>query len=431
MLRLPRLAPLLLLACVAGCSFGERPRPGTPPRAVLLLTVEGLRADHVTYLAYPRQTTHVRKESAELVLDIDRMAQTGVTFVNAFSPSPAARPALVSLMTGLQPPESGVFAPEDALPADVATLAEDFSAAGFTTAAFVGAAPDAPRLGADLARGFGTARELADDVAVLKEAVTWLKQAPTDGPLFVWVHLGELREPFAQAPLEDYVSAPASDAPLELAPEVLADPAAGAPARRRLVDRYDGGVARANLLLHAFLENYRYGFLADELFEESVVFVCGTNGVLLGERDGATGASDAPCEETLRVPLVFRHPPSLTGRRLLDEPVTLADVAPTLREWFALDGPGRASGRSLLALTDSYERKPFTSRPAAAWSAAGGAARACSLRDERWRATFAGDDATLFDLARDPHATDDLAPREPQAVDAWRARLADAAGDAR
>jgi arylsulfatase A-like enzyme len=405
---------LLVLALVGCAACGrERPRPGTPPRCVLLVSIEDLRADHVTGYGYIRQTTHVRKESAELVLDLDRMAQTGVAFSSAFSPAPSVAPSLASLLTGARPPEHGVFEAGERLSPDVSTLAEDFQGAGFATAAFVGTRE--PRLEQGLGRGFDVAQEFASDAEALKAALGWLRDsAPRQGKLLLWVHLGELGQ-LAQSPrLADMYSA--EEGPLVLDAEQLAEEPSDGVLRRRLLDYYDGGVERANLYLHAFLENYRFAFLEDELFEDSVIVVCGTNGVELAEREGRVGSGAELLEETLRVPLVFRHPASLTGRRIFDEPVTLADVAPTLRDWLEVSAGAPGSGRNLLALTDSYIERPFERRPAQAWLQAEGELRAHSARDARWRARADSEGTQLYDLLRDPFAERDVAAEHPDLI---------------
>lgn len=409
---------MLALCALAACSRRSE-RPGEPPRCALLITVEGLRADHVTFLGYGRQATRVRKESSELVLDIDRMAETGVFFANAYATSPEALPSLVSLHAGEAPsaPADGEWL------AGRETLAEAFHAAGFATAAFVGGGGEL--LAAGLGRGFDASVESEDDREVLRAALEWLKDAPTDGQLFLWLHLGSLREPLGGESFEDYLSAPPGE--LVLDAELLADPEGGALARRRLVDRYDGAVEATNLLLHAFLENYRFGFLEDDLFEDSVVIVCGTNGFELAEREGRVGTGGALLDETLRVPLILRHPGSLTGRRILDEPVSPADLAPTLREWFDLGSPPAGARRSLLALTDSYEKKPFDARPALSTRSLGaGEEVERSWRDERWRVTLAAGRWSLFDIRRDRHALRDVAAEFPQELEAWRARVLEA-----
>ncbi|HIG10620.1 MAG: sulfatase-like hydrolase/transferase [bacterium] len=413
----------LLCALLCFCTGCRRERPGTPPRCLLLLTVEGLRADHVTAYGYPRQTTRVRKESSELVLDIDSLAQTGVVFHNAYAPTPEAYASLASLQSGALASEHGALTAGQPLSGEVFTLAEDFARAGFATAAFVGG--DKEILAGGLDRGFDQSAVFDSDLEALKAAMAWLRGQDTRaGQLFLWMHFGDLRQPFGGDSLADQYTAPVD--PLDefqLSSDWLADPERGAARQRQLIDRYDGAIARSTLLLHAFLENYRFGFLEQELFDDSLIVICGTNGLELAEREGRFGAGQALVDETLRVPLVFCHPPSLTGRRIFLEPVTPADAGATLRDWFGLEPPALGSGRSLLAICDSFIKREFSSRPARSELVAEGALEARSLRDRRWRATSHGAGTALFDLARDGRGQVDVAERYPEVLELWSEAL--------
>ena len=125
----------------------------------------------------------------------------------------------------------------------------------------------------------------------------------------------------------------------------------------------------------------------------------------------------------------------MTGRRIVAEPVELADVTPTLCDWFGLDGWEELSGRSLLPLVDSYRERAFASRPAVStWR--GSMASAC---DGRWRLVwnpggsggapdgFGVPELQLFDVRRDPRERVDVAGAYPDVVAelqaAIRARL--------
>jgi arylsulfatase A-like enzyme len=142
------------------------------------------------------------------------------------------------------------------------------------------------------------------------------------------------------------------------------------------IDRYDGELARTNAVLRAWLERYRD--LAGAPLERTLVVVAGTNGVRLGASDD--GVDSPLVDGMLHVPLVLRHPQSLTGSRILSEVIELADVLPTLCDWLEIPLPAGARGRSLLPLVDSHVERAFERRPACAatygW---------LSARDARWR----------------------------------------------
>ena len=106
--------------------------PGAPN--VLVIVIDTLRADHVSAYGYPRSTTP----------NLDRLAQQGVLFENAISPSSWSLPSHVSLVTGryLHDHHVGEVQPEPWLGwgnsglGGFPTLGEALEQKGYRTAAF-------------------------------------------------------------------------------------------------------------------------------------------------------------------------------------------------------------------------------------------------------------------------------------------------------
>jgi arylsulfatase A-like enzyme len=99
--------------------------PGTPN--VLVIVVDTLRADHVSFYGYSRPTTPT----------LDRIAREGVVFDNAISTAPWTMPSHGSMVTGRYPHEHGAIA-EHALDDRLPTIAEAFRNRGFRTGGFSG-----------------------------------------------------------------------------------------------------------------------------------------------------------------------------------------------------------------------------------------------------------------------------------------------------
>lgn len=450
---LGRLA-LAALACALGlaaCERGLPPRPGTPPRHLLLVSIAGLRADHVSgaYL-YLRPTTawplDTSLEKDGQALALDDLCEQGVALAWAFAPSPHSRESLRALHTGFPP------LVVDAEP-QLETLAESLSAAGFHAQAFVSAGG----LGdtQPFERGFARFQACADDAQTLDAAAQALAalDRAQHGQVFFWVHLDGPEAPFeppALPPREgeaggavDFArrfvdpryagSIDGSLATLEKIERgelVLSDAD-----RDHLVDLYDGEVAATAALLRNFVAAWRNldgaGDGAGEFFENTLLVVAGTSGVDLYERPRAVPRRGAWIGiERVRVPLFFRHPRSLTGSRLLAEPVDLTDVAPTLREWFlglgSQDARAPSGGRTLLPRFDSYVERPFESRPVLSVDVG---QRAAALRTAEWTLlslTPAGSPTSqvrLFDRQRDPREEHDLVEARPEKAAELRAEL--------
>ena len=171
---------------------------------VILVTIDTLRADRVGAYGSTRGASPT----------MDALALSGVVVQEAVVQVPLTRPSHASLMTGLLPFEHGIRDNSSpALGRSVPTLASAFKAAGYATAAFIGAypvsrgsgldsgfdafddpfVPDAdPRAGA-ADRNERPAREVVD------AALAFLSR-PATKPRFVWIHLFEPHYPYEPRP---------------------------------------------------------------------------------------------------------------------------------------------------------------------------------------------------------------------------------------
>lgn len=362
------------------------PRGALRGMNVLLITVDTLRADHVGAYGYRAGTTPV----------IDGLAHDGLRFERTYAHVPMTLPSHTSLLTARYPTrtgvrDNGVFR----LGADTPTLATSLKAAGYRTAAFVGAFVLDARFG--LNRGFDVyddrmraadieevAERRAEDV--LNPAFQWInnRQLPIgDRPLpwFAWIHLYDPHEPYA--PPEPYRS-------------------------RYAAAPYDGEIAYADAALGAFLDRLRgAGALANTL-----IVVASDHGESLGEHGERTHGLFA-YDATLRVPLVM-WAPSRIRPAIVQETVRLVDVAPTVLDLAAAPPLSAADGRSI---------RPFASgeRP---YDDPGSYFEALNANFTRDWAPLIGvirrgfklielPAPELYDLARDPSEAHNIYAREP------------------
>ncbi len=275
-------------------------------RSVVLITIDTLRADRVGAYGYSRARTPV----------LDGLARRGTRFDRAYAAAPITLTSHASLMTGRYPPGHGARHNGMRVDGGVPVLAEAFGKAGFATGAFVGAFPLDRRFG--LARGFQTygdrmprtAGVVANERpgrAVVDEALGWLRGLGT-ARFFLWLHLFEPHAPY------------------------------GLPGDTRPVEqRYDDEIAEADR---------QAGRLLDALGDaarETVVVVAADHGEAFGEH-GEIAHSIFVYDTTLRVPLIVAGPG--TEARVVDSPVSLVDVAPTLVRLAGL-GPFDADGVDL------------------------------------------------------------------------------------
>ena len=284
----------------------EQPPPGQSSDArpsVLLITLDTTRADHLSPYGYGLVNTPI----------YDRLAVEGVVFERAYATCPLTIPSHSTIMTGRPPPSHGVRDNGDFVLGDEAiTLAERFSGAGWSTAAFTSAFPTQARWG--FAQGFDvyhdplprlpTQRDWRDErraTDVIDDAIEILGELP-NGPVFSWVHLFDAHWPYDP-------------------PEPFATDHAGRP--------YDGEIAYAAAEVQRLLSWW------DAHHPRSIVLITSDHGEGLGD-GGEQTHGFLLHDGTIRVPLIVRtrglDGDWPTAGTRVDTPVSHVDIAPTLLE---------------------------------------------------------------------------------------------------
>ena len=379
---------LTFWVCLFAASGWGAERPN-----LLLVTIDTLRADRLAAYGHAIETPAT-----------DRLAASGVLMLDATVQVPQTRPSHASMLTGLLPYEHGLrdnFSPP--LAARHATLASVLKAAGYDTAAFIGALPLTASSGLD--RGFdhfddpfgGPARagETGSErrgESVVTAALGWLGGA-RDAPFFAWVHLYDPHAPYDPLP----------------------------PFRERYAsDPYDGEVAYADAQVGRLT-----GYLDDRGWSDStIVVVTSDHGEGLGEH-GEEEHLLFVYDSTLRVPMILRWPGRLPAGARVGGQFRSIDLMPTLLELMGVDAPpssgisiasGLRQGVSRLASSESYAESLFGNIHF-------GYAPLRSLRGRQWKYIEAPR-AELYDLDEDPGETRNVIGANPRIAEGMRHVLA-------
>lgn len=319
------LAGLALCSGLLACGGDGKPAPAR--RHLLLISIDTLRADRLGAYGHDAAATP----------HLDQLAGEGLRFAQVASTAPLTLPAHASLLTGSLPPqhglrENGVGRLRD----DLWTLAAALRAAGYRSGAFVGAFVLDHRFG--LQRGFevyddeidrpaGAASRLEAErsaAEVVDRALAWLATTQDD-PVFAWVHLYDPHAPY-------------------LPPE---------PFRSHHADQpYDGEIAYVD----AQLGRLRAALETDGRWPQTVVAVVGDHGESLGEHGEATHGL-LLYEGALHIPWLLRAP-GLKAGRVVETPVSLADVGPTLAGLLGVSPPTLPEGGRDLAAALLAGREP-------------------------------------------------------------------------
>jgi choline-sulfatase len=217
---------------------------------------------------------------------------------------------------------------DNRLPGNIPTLAALLQEHSYQTAAFVSSAVLDSRFG--LNRGFSTyydhfdfdklyqsgldtKERSGDQTAAL--ALNWLKKrGPT--PFFLWVHLYDPHYPYIPPPPYSSIY------------------------RNR---PYDGEIAFADAQVGRLLAALK----EQGLFDRTLVVIAGDHGEGLGEHGEKTHGFFI-YNSTLHVPLIIEG--ANLKPRVVQEPVSLVDVMPTILQALAIPVPDSVQGRSLWGL---------------------------------------------------------------------------------
>jgi Flp pilus assembly protein TadD len=356
------------LTLLGGCS----PRETAAPTAsnLVLITLDTVRADHIGSYGY----------SAARTPWLDRLTAEGVRFTQASSPVPLTLPSHSSLLSGLLPPHHGLRNNgAGSFPDGRETLATMLSAQGWRTGAFVGAFVLDRRFG--LSRGFQTYDDEIErspaatmvleaerpGSVVMDRALSWLGEIlgqDASKPFFLWVHLYDAHAPYSPS--------------------------------------YDGEIAKVDEQVGRLLQELERRGLSGN----TVVAVAADHGESLGEHGELTHGL-LLYEPALHVPLLVKAPG--LAPKVVETPVSLVDVGPTLAGLVGKALPGTLDGRDLSeALREGKEPPPSDLYAETQYPAVFGWSPLAALRRRNLK-YISSPKPELYDLTHDPKEAANLA----------------------
>jgi arylsulfatase A-like enzyme len=263
---------------------------------------------------------------------------------------------------------------------------------------------------------FRTARDIN------QAALDWLDTRAAGRPAFLFVNYMEPHQPWMAEPPHDRWAAGL--------------PHAGALARKNLYTHavrpldpeatafigahYDGQVAAMDAALGELVA----ALGARGRYQNTLLIVAGDHGELLGEHGQIGHMGRMLYEPLLRVPLVVKRPGADHRRGVVDSPVQLVDLLPTVTQVLGVPAPDGVEGVAL----DASPRPAYAEEGINPFLVA----RYGAFYDRAVRVLYDGNyklistsrgERMLFDLAADPGEVSDLAVQEPERVQELTQRL--------
>lgn len=366
------------------------PLPADAPSNIVLITLDTTRADRIGCYGHLAAKTPT----------LDALASEGARFSRAFSSAPLTFPSHASLFSGVHPPVHGCRVnATDAIADAIPLMTDALRARGYATAAFVSAFVLHRRFG--LNRGFDSYDDglnLSNDLGSHGErrgdltcnaAIKWLSNRKP-GPFFMWLHLFDPHEPYSAPPPFNEMS-----------------------------DAYDGEIAYTDSQIARVID----ALSRVEHWDNSLVVIVGDHGESLMEHGEPTHGLFLH-DSTLRVPFILHWPGRVPKGRVIDAPVELVDIFPTVADFIGMAPLERWSGRSLRPTweaDDSWSDRQIYSETQYPWRSYGWAPMTSLVRGN-WR-YVESPIRELYDREADPGETVNLASKRPDLADEFRELL--------
>jgi arylsulfatase A-like enzyme len=380
--------PALLALCVLSygrvrefAQLSTIPKPTKSPN-VLVIIVDTLRADHLSPYGYTRDTSPY----------VNQLAQQGVLFENAISPSSWTLPSHASMLTGLYPHDTKVESDKDILSGNLPNLGDAMMQRGYRTAAFSanyylfsrahgfingfshfegyeqtigGILQEVPLsqfiLGKLSQYTTGTPdayfglKNAASAQQVNEDAASWMKRG--DRPFFVVLNYFDVHEPVLPPAPYLHMYSKNADARNQSIffqescswAEVEASCGSDQP---QFLDTYDGSIR--------YVDDSIKGLLSElkelQLLDNTIVVITSDHGQEFGDH-GIYGHGKSLYRQVIQVPLIIWKPGLVPASVRVPTPISTTEISATILDLAAPGGNQAAKqplpGRSLTALWKS------------------------------------------------------------------------------
>jgi arylsulfatase A-like enzyme len=404
---------------------------------VLFLTVDTLRADHMGCYGYRRETTPF----------LDELAGKSTRFEWAVVQWPKTGPSFASMFSSTYGSTSGVKQRTGRIkvPDAFDLLSECFQQAGYQTLAVVSNSSLTTLLG----YGQGFDRYVEDffietgSAAKINETVKeQLSSRDRSRPFYLWAHYIDPHTPY-EAPAE-YVQMFQGDPVYQEGdareiPKFIPDVSKGGQAMGQVppaAQRDDCEEVRDYVLQY----DAEVRFFDDQMralfdwmeenghLDRTIVVFTSDHGESLGDHEYFFEHGAFPYDACSRVPLFLHHPD--LPPCVIEEPVALLDVAPTLLDMVDFPRPPLYEGRSVLdwirgcevdeprpVITESGYKETFTV------AIRRGRWKMIRISDPALKRLLTGDEYELYDLEEDPLETRNVYAEHPEIVEKMKPLL--------
>ena len=290
------------------------------PDTIILISIDTIRADHLSCYGYQHKTTPV----------IDAFAQNAILFSNCFANVPLTLPSHASILSGVIPPTHGVHDNNGMKLSDsVLILPEILKENGYATYGVISAMVLNKKFG--LAQGF----DVYDDTFESESESELIEQrfgAETAAHAVKWLEENQKKKKFMFIHFFDPHKRYLPPAPYD----------------KQFKNPYDGEIAFTDYCIGRIIDKLK----SLGLYDDSLIIITGDHGEMLGEH-GESTHSYYIYQNALRVPLIIKPAHHLKSFKVTDN-TSLIDIMPTVLSQSGIQIPSHVQG---LDLSDYFVRK--------------------------------------------------------------------------
>lgn len=318
---------------------------------LVIITIDTLRADHLSSYGYFQQTSP----------NMDSFAEDSVTFKNAFSQIPHTPPSHWSIFSGLYAHNHNKFLAGDN-GTGIVTLPYILEDNGYTTSGFISS---------KILKGFTeefnyfnghTDREKYKEFLVkeagntTRDAISWLEDHSNE-KFFLWVHYFDPHSPYeppGEYDIYNYTTQKQYSDSRYGQTGISDDKTI-----REDIAKYDGEIRYTDENVGILLERLE----ELNLGHNTVVVILSDHGECFGEHNFSDFGyeEDKSCvfhgktlyDEEIHVPLIIKNPRSVIGGSKIEDIVETVDILPTMLDMLGLESELQVDGKSLVPLIES------------------------------------------------------------------------------
>lgn len=297
---------LALLLCIASFLYSSCTNSTKLKKNVILLTLDGLRQDHLSLFGYFRNTS----------TNIDWIGENGIYFKNIIPTSCSTKASLTSLFTSMDYRYHHILEHNRRLHTDYLTLAEIFRNEGYITAGYSATAMITEELNYD--QGFDFFEDFSEEKnggstyiranKVAGKIITFLSkliETKSASPFFIYAHLEEPHPPwFPPSPWlsstsQDYETQPFDIGCTYVPPPEIFD-GVSKEQKSEWIAKYDGAIYQADKQIGLIIKKLK----ENNLLENTIIAISTDHGYELLDRYAMTHGF-CPFDEVARVFLVL------------------------------------------------------------------------------------------------------------------------------